>query len=316
MTVASKDRSNSMIVDCCTYTWETSAQLGRGAPAHDHLPHLPEYAAEPSGAGTGKHLEAAEPVDTTIVLGFKSHYLDAEISNDEVAAYVRAHPGKLIGFAGIDPAQPKEAIAEMARAKAELGMRGIGVAPAAQDYHPSNSQSMQVYGEVAQAGLPIVFHTGVQITASTKLEYARPFLLDEVARELPQLKMVIAHMGYPWVNETIVLLAKHANVFAEISWLLHQPWQAYQALLSAHQYGVTHKLLFGSGFPAAAASDCIEALYSINHMVHGTNLPVIPRESLRGIVERDALELLGIPAPLSSNAPATTTQDFAAADES
>lgn len=305
-----------MIVDCCTYTWETSAQLGRGAPAENHLPHLPEYATEPSGTGTGKHLEAAEPVDTTIVLGFKSHYLDAEISNDEVAAYVRAHPDKLIGFAGIDPAQPKEALAELSRAKEELGMRGIGVAPAAQDYHPSDSQSMVVYAAVAQAGLPIVFHTGVQITASTKLEYARPFLLDEVARELPQLKIVIAHMGYPWVNETIVLLAKHANVFAEISWLLHQPWQAYQALLSAHQYGVTHKLLFGSGFPAAAASDCIEALYSINHMVHGTNLPVIPRESLRGIVERDALSLLGIPSPLSSNAPAPTTQDFAAPDES
>jgi len=304
MAVASEDRLNSMIVDCCTYTWETSARLGRGAPAVDHLPQLPEYAAEPSGAGTGKHLEAARPVDTTIVLGFKSHYLDAEISNDEVATYVRAHPGKLIGFAGIDPAQPKEALAEMGRAKAELGMRGVAVAPAAQDYHPTNSQAMIVYAEVAQAGLPIVFHTGVQITASTKLEYARPFLLDEVARELPQLKIVIAHMGYPWVSETIVLLAKHANVFAEISWLLHQPWQAYQALLSAHQYGVTHKLLFGSGFPAAAASDCIEALYSINHMVHGTNLPVIPRESLRGIVERDALALLGIAARRIPDAPA------------
>lgn len=301
-----------MIVDCCTYTWERSAQLGRGAsPAHQ-IPHLPATAAEPGGTGVGEHLEAAEPVDTSIVLGFKSAYLDAEIGNDEVAAYVRAHPDKLIGFAGIDPAHPREAIAELKRAKSELGMRGVAVAPAAQDVHPSHSQSMVVYGEVAEAGLPILFHTGVQITAATKLEYARPVLLDEVARELPQLKIVIAHMGYPWASETIVLLAKHANVFAEISWLLHQPWQAYQALLSAHQYGVTHKLLFGSGFPASSASDCIEALYSINHMVHGTNLPVIPRESLRGIVERDALGLLGITPPRppeSANPPAENTDD-------
>ncbi len=286
-----------MIVDCCTYTWEAAAQLGRGTSPTNHIPQLSTHAADPSGTGVGQHLEAAEPVDTSIVLGFKSDYLDAEISNDEVAAYVRAHPDKLIGFAGIDPANPKEAIAELKRAKADLGMRGVAVAPAAQDFHPTNSQAMVVYGEIAEAGLPVLFHTGVQITSSTKLEYAKPVLLDEVARELPQLRIVIAHMGYPWAAETIVMLAKHANVFAEISWLLHQPWQAYQTLLSAHQYGVTHKLLFGSGFPASSPSACIEALYSINHMVHGTNLPVIPRESLRGIVERDALGLLGIAPP-------------------
>ena len=38
----------------------------------------------------------------------------------------------------------------------------------------------------------------------------------------------------------------------------------------------------------------MEALYSINHMCHGTNMPTIPREQLRGIVERNALELLAI----------------------
>jgi hypothetical protein len=32
----------------------------------------------------------------------------------------------------------------------------------------------------------------------------------------------------------------------------------------------------------------------VNQFCHGTNLPNIPREQLRQIVERDALELLGI----------------------
>jgi hypothetical protein len=71
---------------------------------------------------------------------------------------------------------------------------------------------------------------------------------------------------------------------------------AYQALLGAHQLGVMDKLLFGSGFPAASASQCIEALYSINQLVHQTNLPTVPREAIRGIVERDALSALGIRA--------------------
>ncbi len=174
-------------------------------------------------------------------------------------------------------------------------MPGLSVAPAAQDFHPSDTRAMLVYGEACRRRMPILFHTGVHISALTKLEYAKPVLLDAVAREFPDLAIVIAHMGFPWVSETITLLAKHPNVYTEISWLLHQPWQAYQALLSAHQYGVMNKLLFGSGFPAASASHCIEDLYSINHLVHGTNLPSIPREQLRGIVERDALTLLGLP---------------------
>ena len=255
--------------------------------------------ADPKRTGLARHLAAAEPVDATIVLGFKSRYLEAEIPNDQVAAYVGQHPDRLIGFAGIDPSDPTEAVAALERARTELSMLGAAVAPAAQDFHPANSQAMVVYAEAARHGMPILFHSGVHISAATKLEYAQPILLDEVARELPALKIIIAHLGYPWVSETIVLLAKHENVYSEISWLLHQPWQAYQALLSAYQYGVTDKLLFGSGFPYSAASHCIEELYGISHLIHGTNLPSIPREQLRGIVQRDTLALLGINAQVA-----------------
>jgi len=60
---------------------------------------------------------------------------------------------------------------------------------------------------------------------------------------------------------------------------------------------VMDKLLFGSDFPYRLPAECIEALYSINQLSHGTNLKTIPREQLRGIVERDTLSLLGIEPP-------------------
>ena len=283
-----------MIVDCYTHTWESATQLGRCAPPNGRHPQTPDRSTAAPAAGVSRHLAASEPVDYTIVLGFKSHYLDAEIPNDQVAAYVKDYPHRLIGFAGIDPSNPKEAIAELHRAREQLSMPGLAVAPAAQDFHPSDSHAMVVYAEAAKCGMPILFHTGVHLSPATKLQYAQPALLDDIARELPDLRMVVAHLGYPWVNETLVLLSKHANVYAEISGLLYQPWQGYQALLSAYQCGVMDKLLFGSGFPSTPASACIEALYSINHFCHGTSLPTIPREQLRGIVERDALALLGI----------------------
>ncbi len=300
-----------MIVDCFTHTWDNGSDLGRCVPPERRDPSGDGDDRE--GAGIGRHLAAAEPVDKSIVLGFRSRHLAAHISNERIAAYVAGHPDRLIGFAGIDPSDTQEALDELDEAQSRFQMPGISIAPAAQDFHPTDSRAMLVYAEVDRRKMPVLFHTGVHITSATRLEYAQPVLLDEIGREFPNLRIIIAHMGYPWVHETIALLAKHPNVYSEISWLLHQPWQAYQALLSAHQYGVMDKLLFGSGFPAAWASHCIEDLYSLNHMVHGTNLPTIPRDQLRGIVERDALALLGIRDPETVQIKASAADDLDAA---
>ncbi|MCG8406808.1 MAG: amidohydrolase family protein [Phycisphaerales bacterium] len=290
-----------MIVDCHTHIWESPEQLGkaklelqsrihRGMEASAREGAMPDASAE-------QHLRASEPVDKSFVLGFKSRYLSAEIPSDLVSSYVKQHPDKLIGVAGIDPTNLNEALEEMQRAYDEHGMRAITVSPAAQDFHPADSRAMQVFSEAARLKKPVFVHQGIHFSPASKMEFARPSLLDEVARELPQLKLVIAHLGYPWIDECIVLLGKHPNVFADISSLIHRPWQAYDALLAVYQYGVIDKLLFGSDFPYTAAAQAIESLYRINQLVTGTNLPTIPRQYLVSIVERDALGVLGIEAP-------------------
>jgi predicted TIM-barrel fold metal-dependent hydrolase len=185
-------------------------------------------------------------------------------------------------------------VSELKLAREELKLRGVTFSPANQDFHPTDTRAMRVYAEAEQLGMPILFHPGGQFTEASKLEFARPYLLDEVARSFPRLRLVIAQLGQPWVDETIMMLGKHTNVFADVSGLLSRPWQAYGALVGAYQYGVIEKLLFGSDFPYTNAADCIEALYSLNQIPQGTNMPVVPREALRGIVERDTLNLLGL----------------------
>ncbi len=284
-----------MIVDCHTHIWETPDQLGLGqleTPRQFRAGTDP--AAEAPDASIEEHMKASEPVDRAFVLGFKSRYLGAEIPSNLVFKYVRQHPDKLIGVAGIDPTSLEDALEELHRSHEEFGMKAITVSPAAQDFHPADSRAMQVFSEAVSLRKPVFFHQGIHFSAASKMEFSRPSLLDEVARDLPQLRIVIAHLGYPWIDECIVLLGKHRHVYADISSLLHRPWQAYNALLSAHQYGVIDKLLFGSDFPYTSAARAIEALYRINQLVTGTNLPTIPRQFLAAIVERDALGLLGI----------------------
>jgi predicted TIM-barrel fold metal-dependent hydrolase len=292
-----------MIVDCHTHIWQSPDQLGlvdlgehpkanRARPARLSPTGRPLLRSLPS-ADPEHHWQVSSQVDKTIVLGFKSRYLRAEIPNRFVSDYIRRDPDKLIGFAGIDPTEPG-ATEEVQLVRQDLRLRGITVSPANQDFHPSDTRAMKVFAEAERLGMPVLFHPGGHLTEQSKLEFGRPFLLDEIARSFPRLKLVVAQLGQPWVDETIVLLGKHNNVFADVSGLLGRPWQAYNALVSAYQYGVIDRLLFGSDFPYTKATECIEALYSLNQIAQGTNLPVVPREALRGIVERDTLNLLGI----------------------
>jgi uncharacterized protein len=292
----------TMIVDCHTHIWQSPDQLGQldlGASAKATRKRAARYASgrpifrSVPAADADHHWAESNSVDKSIVLGFKSRYLHAEIPNRYVSEYVSRFPQKLIGFAGIDPTE-ELAVDEVRMVKEDLRLRGVTVSPANQDFHPSDSRAMDVYAEAEKLRMPVLFHPSGQFTEQSKLEYGRPYLLDEVARSFPNLRMVIAALGQPWVDETICMLGKHDHVFADVSGLLSRPWQAYNALVSAYQHGVIDKLLFGSDFPYTSATECIEALYSINQIVQGTNLPVVPREALRGIVERDALSLLGI----------------------
>jgi predicted TIM-barrel fold metal-dependent hydrolase len=69
---------------------------------------------------------------------------------------------------------------------------------------------MHVYAKAEELGMPILFHPVGQFIEASKLEFARPYLLDEVARSFPKLRLVIAQMGQPWIDETILMLGKHA----------------------------------------------------------------------------------------------------------
>jgi predicted TIM-barrel fold metal-dependent hydrolase len=293
-----------MIVDCHTHIWKSPDQLGQ-LDLGDSPPPLKSARMGkiyPSGKGNWRPVPAADPdhhwaqssvVDKSIVLGFKSKYLHAEIPNAFVAEYVNRFPQKLIGFAGIDPTEGS-AVDELRAARSDLQLRGLTLSPANQDFHPTDTRAMRVYAEAQKLGMPILVHPVAQNTEQSKLEFARPYLFDEVARTFPTLRIIFAQLGQPWIDETICLLGKHANVFADVSGTLSRPWQAYNALVAAYQYQVIDKLLFGSDFPYTTVADCIETLYSINQLAQGTNLPVVPRESLRGIVERDTLGLLGL----------------------
>jgi len=294
-----------MIVDCHTHIWTEPRQLGEGAK---------EYLARQGRqerllARPQDHARAAACVDKTLVLGCQSAHLGADVPNELIAEYVAGHSDRMIGIAAVDPTVA--GAAETAgRLLQQKEFRGLTVNPAGQNFHPADTRAMEIYELASRRGVPILIQQSTPLPTRGCMEYARPLLLDEIARDFPNLTIVISAMGHPWIDECISLLGKHPRVFSDVAGLTRRPWQAYNALVSAHQFNVMDKILFGSDFPFSTASEAIEAVYRLHEVTQGTNLPVVPREMLRGMVERNALEVLGISLPGETPARATEEEEY------
>ena len=277
-----------MIVDCHTHVWK-------------YPDHLSETLLQESGlmradpvevtVDVEDHFRAMEPVDRAIVLATDFGYSGLKVPNEYVAEYVRSHPEKLIGFASVDPNE-KDAPEKLDRAIRDLGLRGLKLGPIYQNFDPAGEAAMRVYERASALSIPILFHQATTFPRVAPLKYAQPILLEEAALRFPDLKMVLAHLGHPWEADTIVLIRKQPNMYADISALYYRPWQFYNSMMLAVEYRVTHKLLFGTDYPVTTPQESIDGLRGINDLVEGTKLPKIPEAVIEEIIQRNTLEIL------------------------
>ncbi|MCA9291834.1 MAG: amidohydrolase family protein [Phycisphaerales bacterium] len=295
------------IVDLHTHSWTSVDQLGTELAGRLRGRQVEQWGQ--LDGGIEAHDVAMDCVRASVIIGFRSELLGADIPIEYLADIVSRCPDRRIGFAGIDP-MTSDALRQVDRAL-ELGLSGVALAPACQAFHPTHSRAMLVYERCAANGLPVFVLQQEPLPASARMEFGHPAAWDEVARTFPDLPIVLSSLGFPWIDETFVLLSKHDRVFATISGVAQRPWQLYGALLTASHLGVMDKLLFGSGFPLNTPARCIESMYSVNAYSHGTQMPTISRSSIRAIVERDSLALLGVHAELDARTPDPIDDDDA-----
>jgi uncharacterized protein len=294
-----------MIVDLRVHVWESPDQLGPAAAAT-----LRRRAGQPSALpdATADALTAAMgPVRAVVLHGFVSRALGADIGLDLLRRWATGHEGRVLLSAGIDPLAG--GLDERVAAAVAAGCIGMTVNPAACECHPTHSLAMKLYELCERRGLVLFVHQGGHLAPRAPLGFDQSHLFDEVAAGFPSLRIVVSRVGRPWLEPTLSLLAKHANVYADLAELAALPWQLYHTLVLARQQDVIDKLLFASGFPACLPQQAIAALYSINSLTHGTHLPSVPREQIRRIVEVNAIEALGLHQRLGASASAAGDKD-------
>lgn len=239
-----------------------------------------------------EHLAAAETVDKCIVLACPDGARPDV--NKRLSEHVGGHRGKMVGFAVLDPTQDKTGVKSVSGVAEKLSLSGVVLYCSSGGFHPAHSRAMRLYESAEELGLPVFFHNGGSLQPKAVSEYAQPYLLDEVGRAFPSLKVVIGSMGEPFLKQTLSMVKKHPNIYADLSIRPGRVWEVYNTVVAAYEHGVMDKLLFGSGFPSGDAGEWMETLLGFNKLLGDTSLPAVPRGEIRNIIERDAFEVLGI----------------------
>ncbi len=251
-------------------------------------------------------MAAAAPADRTLVFPIKwypgervgsvngpDQPGDAEDPNTETAAFVRAHPDRLIGFMSLHPHDP-HALDELERCRTDLGLRGIKMGANYQSFDPLEARALAIYAAAERLGLPILFHIGTSPVRMAPVRYAHPLVVDEIAQRYPDLVIIMAHMGHPWTADTVVVARKHPHVFTDISGLFYRPFTQWEALVRAAEWNMLDKVLLASDFPITTVQETIDGLRAVNRITEGTGLPRVPEDRIEEIINRDPLPLLGL----------------------
>jgi hypothetical protein len=205
---------------------------------------LDEVIAALDGAGIARAL----------ITGFDEHASVGKtfVPNELVAPIAERHPDRFIPFAGADVMAGIPAVREFERWVRERGFRGLSLRPFMIGLPADDHHYYPFYAKCAELGVPLSIHTSANWSTDVVNDLGHPRHIDVVARDFPELRVIMSHGGYPWVLEAVLLAWKYPNVYLELA--AHRPkyfaevGTGWEPLLRFGQTTIADKVLFGTGW--------------------------------------------------------------------
>lgn len=148
-------------------------------------------------------------------------YFDTQLK--DVVQYTEKYPDRFVGLAGYNPFRIKESVKEIELAVKEYGFKGVYVHIYGFDIPLHDAKMYPLYAKCVELDIPVSMQVGHVLEAMPS-EVARPIYLDRIACDFPDLKIVGAHTGYPWVEELISVCYKWENVWFGVDAWLPKYW--------------------------------------------------------------------------------------------
>lgn len=279
-----------MLIDCHVHVGSRRRWLPAGLElaaslADDATRHVVEGEG-PTGEGLLAYLEN-EGVDVAVAIPSGQEPVQEYALDEDAGA------GRLLPFVQYDPRSVPEASKRFADAIAR-GARGLKVHPCSHQL-PANDRSLYPLFAIAEErGLPVTIHVGSSVFPGAKMRHCDPLLVDEVAADFPELRILCAHAGRGfWTRQVFELTRMRPNVWMELSGM--PATRIVQEFPELER--VKDRVLFGSDWPSSPPISRLAAQFR--------QMP-FSEELIENALWRNAARLFDLPVPSVSATVADT----------
>lgn len=158
-----------------------------------------------------------QEVHRAVLLAEYSPHTTGVIPNEFVSDFCK-DTERLVAFGSIDLDSPLDAGSQTERCVKEMGCRGLKLLPSYSYFYPNDPRILPAYEAAGSLGVPVMFHTGTSLFPGSRIRYANPLLLDDVAEDFADLKIVMCDAGRPfWYKESEWMLRRHKNLYIDLS---------------------------------------------------------------------------------------------------
>ena len=188
----------------------------------------------------GKLLAANFTPEGNIKIPAGIFHLYPNPKNEPVFQTVANNPDRFLGWVFVNPQGGKDQIQELNKWKDKSGFIGVKAHPFWHRYQPI--ELLPVAVQLAKIGKPLLIHAGFDAHGH----------YDVLLQKVPDLKLILAHAGFPLYSDTWKKIKNNRNIYVDLSQSSYlnerTTWQAIKYL------GV-EKCLFGTDGPYGVHGD-------------------------------------------------------------
>lgn len=173
-------------------------------------------------------------------------------------------------------------------------IKGLKLYPGYEPFYPYDKRCQVIYDLAMEFDVPVMFHTGDTYTPTGKVRFAHPLNIDDVAVDNPTMKIVICHIGNPWIRDCMEVVYKNPNVYTDVSRLtlgdFNEKFERFmrnQVKEMLTYAGEPRYMLYGTDWPICNMRSYLKFMKELK----------LPAASMEKIMWRNAAELFKIDVP-------------------
>ena len=180
---------------------------------------------------------------------------------EEVLKWSGQYPGRFAALVTLDPTTGLAGLRRAADALAHHCFVGLHIHTHSWDRSFDHRDYYPYYALAAERGVPVVMQAGAS-GGRMPSECGRPMAIDRPAIYFGSVDFVLSHTGWPWVDEALAMVGKHANVFLGTAAFPPHHWSP--ELLGFIRGAGQGKVMLGTSFPVVGHRHALARLAEID----------------------------------------------------